>query len=324
MSASNGSSSDLTTTPSSAAADEHLLRDVFLKAVRLYTYNTPIRKGKYRLYQTVLRFVKNKPTAIVAEARDGRKFISDLTTGMEEMVFFLGEYEPFISGIARRLIRKGDVCLDVGANFGWYSTLMAKLVGPSGEVYSFEPVPKTFAQLGRNVDLLSDTAKPIINNIALGDRDDILKINLFDDLTSGHASLAADDSHSSASFDCEMTTLDKYLSMHDTSSVAFAKVDIEGAEMMFLRGAAKLFSQDAKPIFLMEMALAQTSRFGYVPDDLIKFIAERGSYTFYKVDEIKEKLILIDHFDSDDIGANVFCIPETAEDSAKSVIAEYL
>lgn len=299
--------------------------DLFLKVVRSYTYNTPIAKGKYRLFQTALQLVKDKPVAIDAQARDGRRFIADLTTGMEEMVFFLGEYEPFISKIVERLIRKGDICIDVGANFGWYTTMMAKLVGANGEVHSFEPVPKTFAQLERNCAFLNDEAAKVqINNLALGDREDILKINLFDGLTSGHASLAADGRYNSTSFDCEMTTLDKYLFAMGVGNVAFVKVDIEGAEMMFLRGAERLFEQESKPIFLMEMALAQTGRFGYLPDALVKFLAERGPYEFYKVDEVERKLVVITHFDDDDIGANVFCIPEGSSPWVEVAVAEYL
>ncbi len=320
MPTSNGSVSNTSSTPPA----QHRFRDIFLRTIRAYTFHTPIAKGKYRLFQAALQLVKDKPTSIGAQAKDGRRFISDLTTGMEEMVFFLGEYEPFISSIAERLVRKGDICLDVGANFGWYSTLMARHAGTEGQVHSFEPVPKTFAQLERNIELLSDAAKVTINNLALGDRDAVLKINFFDDLTSGHASFAADDSHPSATFDCEMTTLDKYLLNRNIGDVAFVKVDIEGAEMMFLQGAESLFSQHEEPIFLMEMALAQTSRFGYVPDDLIKFIGERGNYDFYKVDEVKRRLQLIEGFPSDDIGANVFCIPATAADRTRPVIAEYL
>lgn len=307
-----------------SARNDRSLTSTFLKAVRLYTYNTPISKGKYRLYQLALRLVAEKPTAIPARARDGRRFVADLTTGMEESVFFLGVYERFISDIAERLIREGDVCLDVGANFGWYSTMMAARAGSRGEVHSFEPVPRTYSLLEKNCSLLTDAAPVVTNNLALGDRDDVLTINLFDDLPSGHASLASSAGESSSSFECKMTTLDNYLEERGVGSVSFVKVDIEGAEMMFLKGAERLFTQPDKPIFLMEMALAQTRRFGYQPQELLKFIAERGPYTFYRVEETKERLRPIDHFDDDDIGANVFCIPDSAGEWAKAVISDYL
>jgi FkbM family methyltransferase len=44
-------------------------------------------------------------------------------------------------------LKPGDVAIDVGANFGSFSLRMAQLVGTSGRVFSFEPVPQTFAML---------------------------------------------------------------------------------------------------------------------------------------------------------------------------------
>jgi len=121
-----------------------------------------------------------------------------------------------------------------------------------------------------------------------------------------------------------MTTLDEYRSSNIVGDASFVKVDIEGAEMMFLKGAERLFAQKSKPIILMEMALAQTSRFGYSPNDLIGFIAERGPYLFYRIDEVKRRLSVIDGFAPGDIGANVFCVPQTAADRVRAAISEFL
>lgn len=48
-------------------------------------------------------------------------------------------------------IRPGEAVLDLGANVGLYSLLFAKLVGPSGSVLAFEPGPKSFKLLERNI-----------------------------------------------------------------------------------------------------------------------------------------------------------------------------
>ena len=59
----------------------------------------------------------------------------------------------------------------------------------------------------------------------------------------------------------------------------------------------------------MEMALNQTKHFGYKPDDLIQFLAQRGEFNFYSIDDVTQRLIPITGFASDDIGANVVCVP---------------
>src|SRR6185312_12382199 len=50
-----------------------------------------------------------------------------------------------------QLVRPGSVVIDVGANIGHYTLRLAQLVGPEGRVYAFEPMPKTFDLLCRNV-----------------------------------------------------------------------------------------------------------------------------------------------------------------------------
>lgn len=285
------------------------LEEKLLSLIRLYTYNTPISKGKYRLFQTALKLCKFQHESLPASSKDGRRFSANLTTGMQDQVFFLGEYEKMLSGVASSLINKDDVCIDVGANFGWYTTLMAQNCGADGQVHSFEPVPQSFRELVKNYKLSGSPNNVFINELALGDKKRVIPINVFDGEPTGHASIAVKDEADSLSFQCNMGTLDDYLVKHSVEDVNFVKVDIEGAEMMFLQGAKLLFKQEKPPIFLMEMALEQTRHFGYLPNDLIKFIGSRGDYEFFAADEARGKLRRIDGFADDDIGANVFCIP---------------
>ena len=285
------------------------LEELWLRAVRLYTYNTPISKGKYRLYESALALCSDRPDSIRTEVKDGRQFWVNLTTGMQETVFFLGEFEKAITKIAASLVRKGDVCIDVGANFGWYTTLFHNRTGEEGAVHSFEPVPSTFRELKRNFELLAQSENVFINNLALGDRNGSVSINLFEDLPTGHASLSSQGRSDAAVFECRMVTLDSYLEEHAVGPVNFVKVDIEGAELMFLNGAKNLFEQDIPPILLMEMALQTTRNFDYLPNDLIEFIGSQRAYDFNAVDEINGLVKKITGFFEGDIGANVFCIP---------------
>jgi FkbM family methyltransferase len=205
------------------------------------------------------------------------------------------------------------VFIDAGANFGWYTTLFAKYAGSEGEVHSFEPVPTTFANLERNFELMGSPENVQINNLALGDEEKELTINVFKGLPTGHASLSTQDRDDAIPFKCRMIRLDSYLEENNVNQVDFVKVDVEGAELGLLKGAERLFKQKRPPTILMEMALNQTKNFGYSPNDLIVFLRERGDYVFYKIDEIKAELIEIGGFAPDDIGANVICIPKGSD-----------
>ena len=285
------------------------LERAFLHLVRAYTYNTPIPRGKYRLYTAALNLCRYKHDSLRGKAKDGRNFWINLSTGMHEKVFFVGEFERTATDVVRRLVGKGDVCVDVGANFGWYTTLFAASVGPGGAVHAFEPVPDTFRELKRNHELLQNRDNVFLNNCALGDEEGSITLNLFSDLPTGHASVSSQGREADFTFECPLTKLDTYLESNSVGQVDFVKVDIEGAEMMFLKGADRLFEQERLPAFLMEMALNQTRHFGYTPDDLVQYLASRGNYNFYSIDDISQRLVPITGFAPGDIGANVVCVP---------------
>ena len=59
-------------------------------------------------------------------------------------------YEQEVSSFLVRVLRPGDVSVDVGAHIGYFSMLAAALVGPAGQVFSFEPEPGNFERLLRH------------------------------------------------------------------------------------------------------------------------------------------------------------------------------
>jgi FkbM family methyltransferase len=64
-----------------------------------------------------------------------------------------GVWEPTVTAAFRRAVAPGDVCLDIGAHIGYYALLAGRLAGPTGHVYAFEPHPRTYRQLVRNLEL---------------------------------------------------------------------------------------------------------------------------------------------------------------------------
>lgn len=300
------------------------IEEKFLQLVRFYTFNTPILKGRFRIYQTALRVCREGHRSMPVEFGDGRRFVANLTNGMQDTLYFVGEIERVLTDISRQLIDEGDVCIDGGANFGWYTSLMMAKCGAGGEVHAFEPTPGTFRELRRNYEFWGSPTNVFINNAALGDRNETVLLHVFEGMVNGYASLAGREDTNSMTLECPMIDLDRYLEDEDIRQVDFVKVDIEGAELMFLKGAARLFKQAAPPIILMEMATAQSANFGYHPNDLIEFIRSCAGYDFYAIDEYNGTARLIDRFAADDIGANVFCIPETASDKKKAVLRSML
>ncbi len=285
---------------------------LWLNSIRFYTLNTPFPKGKYRLYQTALNLCRYPPAQIETKIRDGRQFRVDLTEEMHQSVFFLGEYERAVTNIISKVVLKSDVCLDVGANFGWYTTLLCRACS-EGEVHAFEPMPDIFSELKHNCELAGELQNIRLNNLALGDEAKMIDIHRFTDLSSGFSSFSTNGKSNFTTFNIPMITLNSYLLEKKVRDIDFIKIDVEGAELMFLKGATKLFEQKTPPLIMAEMALATTKGFGYLPNDLIEFIRQRAAYEFYAIDEADETLKKIEGFSSEDIGANVLCIPTNCD-----------
>lgn len=286
------------------------LAENWLKMIRLYTFYSPLRKGKVRLYLFAMSLCSEKPGNRVVTTFDGRKIHVNLASGISDPVYFLGEYEREISKLVIKLVRKGDVCFDVGANYGWYASLFRSLCGTEGQVHAFEPLPDLFEKLERNMALTGDQKNVFLEPMALGDEIKNVTIHTFPDLTTGHNSLSPMGQEHFETTEVKMITLDSYLAEKDLGRVDFLKVDIEGAELLFLHGATSLFKLERPPYLLMEMALNTSRGFGYVPNDLIEFISSRAAYRFFTIDELDGRLTEIEGFAPEDIGANVLCVPE--------------
>lgn len=277
--------------------------------IRSYTFYSPIQKGKHRLSDLAFRLSPSLPDEIIVRTTDNRNLLINTANISYKYIYFLGEYEAAITSIFKRIVGPGDICLDIGANIGWYTTLFQKLIGENGQVHAFEPVPPVFETLKRNTQLNSPPHNIKLNNFALGNEEKQVDLHVFSALPSGHASISAFDHSDFEVFPSLMRPLDTYISENGLGNVDFVKIDVEGAELMVLEGASKLFEQGRLPVFEIEMALATTTGFGYMPNDLIEFIRHKAEYDFYSIDEKYFSLKQIKGFDPGDIGANVLCLP---------------
>ena len=290
------------------------------KLTRLYTFYSPLRKGKYRLAQASLRMAGELPGLVKVRTRDGRTLEVDFRDHLSQLIYFIGEYERPITEIVRAFVRPGSICLDVGANIGWYTTLMQVLAGPGGEVHAFEPVPGTFSVLSGNVASNRHPAQVALNNVALGESAGTVTMHTFGLLADGHASLSDFGDSAAASVSVPMIVLDHYLEEKGVGPVDFVKIDIEGAELSMLKGSARLFAQERPPVIVVEAALETTRGFGYVPDDIVKFLRDSAAYDFFEVGNEDGKLRRIEGFAPDSIGANVLCVPKDRYPGERAIL----
>lgn len=76
---------------------------------------------------------------------------SPVSSMLNRIVLYRGVFEPALSEVIDKLVGKGDVCLDVGANVGYFTLLLAHKVGPTGRVMAVEASPGNIGKLQSNI-----------------------------------------------------------------------------------------------------------------------------------------------------------------------------
>jgi FkbM family methyltransferase len=220
---------------------------------------------------------------IVVRSQDGRQFCVDPKEKQYHMgLLGTGVYEPVETRVVMACVSEGDIAFDIGANIGWYTTLLSRLVGPRGTVHAFEPLASTYQVLTGNCKL-NECLNVVLNNIALGDRDGIVTMHYYPDEACGNASMVRMSTASSIQSTCGLTTLDAFVLKHQVSRCDFIKCDAEGAEMAFITGACRTLSR-FEPSILIELNPHIFAMAGYSSADLLRKIRECGSYRFFSVD----------------------------------------
>ena len=156
--------------------------------------------------------------------------------------------------VVPRLLRKGDVFVDGGANCGYYSCLASGRVTMQGAVIAFEPDPRLHAQLRRQRELNRGIIR--VEAYALSDHDGTatFHINPGDDpqgVTIGHGSLEPQPGWEQV--EVHTITLDGYLQRERIPPVRLMKLDLEGHEYQALEGAKQSIASGAIESLLVEV-----------------------------------------------------------------------
>lgn len=168
----------------------------------------------------------------------GKKWI----VGSADHGCWLGSYEWEKQQEVQRFLKLGSVFYDIGANVGIYTLLAAQLVGHSGSVYAFEPMPRNLDFLHRHVAM---------NKLS--------NVTIFEQAVSnvqGTIRFSPGASHSMAKMDeqgkveVSVTSLDAAVANHGLRPPHMIKIDVEGAEVSVLEGAAHLLAANSPIIFL--------------------------------------------------------------------------
>lgn len=257
--------------------------------------------------KTNIASIKFKQGQCIIELKDKRMYFFDPYDRVARMysVAPTGTFEKKETLFASRFIKPGQVCIDAGANFGWYSILFSQLVGPDGQVHSFEPLPHTLEILKCNVGL-NESKNITLNNIALDEENCSRDLFLPDIGVSGSFKLHKYDKNYEK-IRCTCQKLDDYCMTNKINRVDFIKADIEGAEFSLLKGGKKILMRD-HPVLLIEIQSHSTMLFDYRPVDIFKWLIDLG-YSSYLVSENGD-LIIFQNYESELPDNNFVFLPK--------------
>ena len=174
---------------------------------------------------------------LTLETSDGYKVVTpagldSVTTYvlLEQETWFEKEL-PFL----RHVLQSGMTAIDIGANLGVYSLAMAKLVGPQGRVFAYEPAsePRGLLEQSRKLNG-ADNLEIIFAALSDGAREGHLVFG-----TSSELNALGD---GGAGERVRITSLDLEAAAHNWASLDFIKIDAEGEEERVLAGGKNLFA----------------------------------------------------------------------------------
>lgn len=245
-------------------------------AILTYVHHFPVERGKYRLIRLARSFlvVKLAPRLYIRVPdldHIGYKIVRD------------GMYEPETVRVFASLLSPGMTVLDIGANIGQYTLVASRRVGPTGQVHAFEPSPHLAGRLKENL-AMNGITNVVVNEVAVSDAVGEAVLSCPDPDNPGENTIvsAGADGRPTTSVPVKTTTIDTYLAERSVRRVDLVKIDIEGAELLALRGASALLARDDAPLFIMELNPRTLSYGGAGSRDLLDLLKQHG-YAFYSI-----------------------------------------
>lgn len=188
-------------------------------------------------------------------------------------IYLKGAHEPGVTKCAREILKPGMTVIDLGAQYGYYTLIFAKLVGKNGCVYSFEPDEKNFRQIENGI------AKNGFHNItlikkAVSDENGTVRFFLAEKSTGVHSLYEVQGG--GEWHEVETGRLDDILAERIVP-VDFIKMDIEGAELKALRGMPRIIRENPA----LKMAVELHRNIDQLPDTSMKqLLAALRGYGF--------------------------------------------
>jgi FkbM family methyltransferase len=190
-----------------------------------------------KILRSPLRLIPPKTILPILQGKlRGKKWI----VGSGQHGAWLGSYEYEKQLLFQQIVQEGSVVYDLGANSGFYTILASTLVGKLGKVVSFEPHPRNLGFLREHLRI-NHIQNATVIDAAVSDCNGFIQFT--GDGFIGHISEQGE-------LQVKTVSLDELIDANQIPPPDFIKIDIEGAELLALRGAESMLN-NLHPIILL-------------------------------------------------------------------------
>jgi FkbM family methyltransferase len=205
--------------------------------------------------------------------RNGIKYSLDLSCMMQWYVYW--DFSAKDREELYALIKEGDVVMDIGTNIGETLLNFARLTGPKGYVYGFEPDEENYKNAIKNISLNNFENIYVFKN-ALSDKKETVKLYVVDPNNRGMNRILQQANDETEPYTVlETITLDELVKENKIERINVMKLDIEGYEMNALRGATEILRK-MKPLLFVEVGYTRLLKNNTSPNELMKFLEDHG------------------------------------------------
>lgn len=246
--------------------------------IHRFNYLLPLPRGRWMLQRFACRF-SAIPSRLEDVRIDYRMLMDlDLHDSYDDTLIYFNLQAIEIKRAIKRFLQAGQTAIDVGANLGLFTLLMAHRVGREGRVHAFEPNPQIFSRLTAHVLKNTFEKTVTLHRTAVSDRNGALTLFTYPRHHGLSCIVPRPDLPHEAT-EVNAVTLDALFEAGEIRTPSFVKIDVEGAELLVLKGARQLVER-CRPVIIVEVSPKhQKELFGYAPSQLWTWAQEYG-YSF--------------------------------------------
>ena len=250
--------------------------------------------GARALYYFLNELLWLWPTKSVMEIEGSKMYVNPRVKGPMRTAFrgYVRSRgtEKLTTQVFKQVVKEGYTVVDIGANIGYFTLLAARLVGEDGKVYAFEPEP-------RNYDI-------VLKNIALNGYENVVPVQKAVSNVGGtvrlylsskdigahtirqhHDKEQFDEKESGEFVEVESVTLDVFFE-NKKHSLDVIKMDCEGSEMAVLLGMDRIIRDNKNLKMFIEFYPSAIKEMGYSPKEFIGKLLDYG-FSITAIDELR-------------------------------------